>query len=46
LWYIPVIPALRGWRQEDCDFKASLSYKRRPFLKRIKSKQNKKTPER
>jgi hypothetical protein len=25
-WHIPVIPAFGNWRQEDGEFKASLSY--------------------
>jgi hypothetical protein len=31
-----VVPALRKLRQEDCEFEASLEYKARPRLKKLK----------
>jgi hypothetical protein len=37
----PAIPALGAGRQEDCEFQASLSYKR-PYLKASKKKKKKK----
>jgi hypothetical protein len=39
--HIPVIPALRKLRQDDCKFKASLGYITTPCLKK-----KKKNPER
>jgi hypothetical protein len=32
-WYMPVIPALRRWRQEEAKFKTSLGYIGRSSLK-------------
>jgi hypothetical protein len=34
-WYIPIIPALRRLRQEDCEFKTSLGYIVKLYLKKI-----------
>jgi hypothetical protein len=33
-WYMPVIPALRRWRQEDREFQTNLGYMARPYLKK------------
>jgi hypothetical protein len=33
-WCMPVIPALRRWRQEDHELKASLHYIVRSYLKK------------
>lgn len=38
---MPVIPALRRLKQEDLEFKATLSYKVRPILLERVKKQNK-----
>jgi hypothetical protein len=35
-WCIPVIPALKRWKQKDQEFKASMSYMARPCLKKTK----------
>jgi hypothetical protein len=32
-WFMPVIPALRRWRQESCEFKASLDDIEKPCIK-------------
>jgi hypothetical protein len=46
-WYIPVIPAPRRLRQEDCKFKVSLGYIVRPSLKKKKrEEENKRKKER
>jgi hypothetical protein len=37
-WYLPVIPALRRQKQEDCQFEASLVYTVRPCLKKQTNK--------
>jgi hypothetical protein len=37
-WYIPVIPALRRLKQEECGFQASLDFIMKPCLKKIKKK--------
>jgi hypothetical protein len=34
-WYMSVIPALRRWRQEDCEFEACLGYIATTYLKKI-----------
>jgi hypothetical protein len=39
---MPVIPALRGPRQEDQEFKASMDYIARPYLKKKKKRPRKK----
>jgi hypothetical protein len=31
-WYMPVMPARRRLRQEDCEFKISLGYIARAYL--------------
>jgi hypothetical protein len=36
-WYIPIIPAFQRKRQEDDNFKASLGYIARPYLKNLKA---------
>jgi hypothetical protein len=37
LWFIPIIPALRRLRQEDCKYKiAGLDYVEKPYLKKKK----------
>jgi hypothetical protein len=40
---MPIIPALRKLRQEDCELKASLVYMTRPCLKRRRRKKKKQT---
>jgi hypothetical protein len=35
---MPVRPALRRLRQDDCDFKANLDYIVRPYLQKLKRK--------
>jgi hypothetical protein len=35
---LPAIPALGRLRQEDCQFKASLGYRVRPYLKKETNK--------
>jgi hypothetical protein len=42
--YMPVIPALRNWRQEDHKFETSLGYIVRPCLKKKKKKSTKTGP--
>jgi hypothetical protein len=37
-WYMPLIPALRRWGQEDCDFKGILGYIVGLCLKKTKKK--------
>jgi hypothetical protein len=37
-WYMPMSPAFWRLRQEDHEFKASLGYIGKPFLKRVKKK--------
>jgi hypothetical protein len=37
-WYISVVPVLRRWTEEDLEFKDSLGYIVKPYLK---AKQNK-----
>jgi hypothetical protein len=34
---MPIIPALGRWRQEDCEFKASLGHIVTPYFKKAKS---------
>jgi hypothetical protein len=43
-WYMPVIPALGRQRQEDPEFKASLGYIARPYLKTSKITNKQKKP--
>jgi hypothetical protein len=42
-WLTPVIPALRGLRQENQEFEASLGYIARCCLKRKKGRKNAET---
>jgi hypothetical protein len=39
---MPIIPALRRLRQENCKFEASLSYTVRPYLKNKQTNKKKK----
>jgi hypothetical protein len=41
-WYLPIIPALRSLKQEDCEFKASLGYMGRSCPPHIKQTANNK----